>query len=296
VQLVPEAAAVRAARAAVRALTKRRGANFSLGFRLLPPAKRRAVYAAYAACRVPDDIVDESEGDAAGAPEGARLDSWAAEIEATYAGHPGTSVTYALAEVLRDFPIPRQALLRLVEGCRMDLQRSRYGSFAELERYCDLVAVTISEISLAIFGLVREEGRALGRHLALALQLTNICRDVREDLGRGRVYLPADEMAEFGVSVHDLEGGRVDTPAYRALMTFQCRRARTHFAAANPLPDCLAGDSRAAVRVMGGVYRRILDRIARDPVAAFHRRVELPPWQRWWAVASGLCGQPFVPL
>jgi len=293
---VPEAAAVRAARAAVRALTKRRGANFSLGFRLLPPAKRRAVYAAYAACRVPDDIVDESEGDAAGAPEGARLDSWAAEIEATYAGHPGTSVTYALAEVLRDFPIPRQALLRLVEGCRMDLQRSRYGSFAELERYCDLVAVTISEISLAIFGLVREEGRALGRHLALALQLTNICRDVREDLGRGRVYLPADEMAEFGVSVHDLEGGRVDTPAYRALMTFQCRRARTHFAAANPLPDCLAGDSRAAVRVMGGVYRRILDRIARDPVAAFHRRVELPPWQRWWAVASGLCGQPFVPL
>jgi len=287
---------VRAARAAVRALTKRRGANFSLGFRLLPPAKRRAVYAAYAACRVPDDIVDESEGDAAGAPEGARLDSWAAEIEATYAGHPGTSVTYALAEVLRDFPIPRQALLRLVEGCRMDLQRSRYGSFAELERYCDLVAVTISEISLAIFGLVREEGRALGRHLALALQLTNICRDVREDLGRGRVYLPADEMAEFGVSVHDLEGGRVDTPAYRALMTFQCRRARTHFAAANPLPDCLAGDSRAAVRVMGGVYRRILDRIARDPVAAFHRRVELPPWQRWWAVASGLCGQPFVPL
>lgn len=293
---MPEAAAVRAARAAVRALTKRRGANFSLGFRLLPPAKRRAVYAAYAACRVPDDIVDESEGDAAGAPEGARLDSWAAEIEATYAGHPGTSVTYALAEVLRDFPIPRQALLRLVEGCRMDLQRSRYGSFAELERYCDLVAVTISEISLAIFGLVREEGRALGRHLALALQLTNICRDVREDLGRGRVYLPADEMAEFGVSVHDLEGGRVDTPAYRALMTFQCRRARTHFAAANPLPDCLAGDSRAAVRVMGGVYRRILDRIARDPVAAFHRRVELPPWQRWWAVASGLCGQPFVPL
>jgi len=240
---------VRAARAAVRALTKRRGANFSLGFRLLPPAKRRAVYAAYAACRVPDDIVDESEGDAAGAPEGARLDSWAAEIEATYAGHPGTSVTYALAEV-----------------------------------------------SLAIFGLVREEGRALGRHLALALQLTNICRDVREDLGRGRVYLPADEMAEFGVSVHDLEGGRVDTPAYRALMTFQCRRARTHFAAANPLPDCLAGDSRAAVRVMGGVYRRILDRVARDPVAAFHRRVELPPWQRWWAVASGLCGQPFVPL
>jgi len=295
VQLVPEAAAVRAARAAVRALTKRRGANFALAFRLLPPAKRRAVYAAYAACRVPDDIVDETASGADAGELGARLDEWAAEIEATYAGHPGTSVTRALAEVLRDFPIPRQALLGLVEGCRMDLQRSRYASFAELARYCDLVAVTISEISLAIFGLVREEGRALGRYLALALQLTNICRDVHEDLGRGRIYLPEDEMAAFGVTAGDLQSGRVDTPAYRALMAFQCRRARAHFAAANTLPDCLAGDSRAAVRVMGGVYRRILDRIARDPVAAFHRRVELSPGQRWWAVASGLCGRPFVP-
>ncbi len=293
-RLVQKAAAVRAARAAVRALTKRRGANFSLGFRLLPPAKRRAVYAAYAACRIPDDVVDEAERGADGAQLNAHLESWAAEIEATYAGHPSTPATHALAEALRDFAIPRQALLGVIEGCRMDLQRSRYGSFAELERYCDLVAVTISDISLAIFGLVREEGRALGRHLALALQLTNICRDVREDLGRGRIYLPEDEMAEFGVSVHDLESGRVDTSAYRALMTFQCRRARTYFAAANPLPHCLARDSRAAVRVMGGVYRRILDRITRDPVAAFHRRVELPRWQRWWAVAGGLCGRPFL--
>lgn len=283
-----------AARAAVRALTKRRGANFSLGFRLLPPAKRRAVYAAYAACRVPDDIVDEADAGADTAQLSARLDGWAAEIEATYAGNPGTQVTRALAEVLRDFAIPSPALLGLVEGCRMDLQRSRYGSFAELERYCDLVAVTISDISLAIFGLVREEGRALGRHLALALQLTNICRDVREDVGRGRVYLPEEEMAAFGVSVNDLSSGQVDTPAYCDLMTFQCRRARTHFVAANPLSECLARDSRAAVRVMGGVYCRILDRIARDPVAAFHRRVELPRWQRWWAVACGLCGKPFV--
>ncbi len=283
-----------AARAAVRALTKRRGANFSLGFRLLPPAKRRAVYAAYAACRVPDDIVDEAEGGADLAQLRARLDGWAAEIEATYAGYPGTQVTRALAEVLREFAIPRRALLDLIEGCRMDLERSRYGSFAELERYCDLVAVTISDISLAIFGLVREEGRALGRHLALALQLSNICRDVREDVTRGRVYLPEEELAAFGVGVNDLFSGQIDTAAYRELMTFQCRRARAYFAAAKGLTDCLSWDSRAAVRVMGGVYRRILDRIARDPVAAFHRRVELPGWQRWCAVASGLCGRPFV--
>lgn len=282
------------AQAVVRALTLRRGANFALGFRLLPGAKRRAVYAAYAVCRVPDDLVDEASEGTGAAELNARLDSWAAEIEATYAGHPTTPVTRALAEALHHFAIPRTALLGLIAGCRMDLERTRYASFAELERYCELVAVTISDISLAIFGLERTEGRALGRHLALALQLTNVCRDVREDLGRGRVYLPEEEMAFFGVSVSDLEAGQVDTPSYRQLMAFQCRRARAHFAAANPLSDCLARDSRAAVRVMGGVYRRILDRIARDPVAAFHRRVELPRWQRLWAVASGICGGRFV--
>lgn len=285
---------MRSAQAVVRALAKRRGANFSLGFRLLPPAKRRAVYAAYAACRVPDDIVDEAESGVDAAELSRRLDRWAAEIASTYAGNPGTEVTWALAEVLHDFAIPREALQGLVEGCRMDLQKSRYESFAELERYCELVAVTISEISLAIFGLVREEGRALGRHLAMALQLTNICRDVREDVERGRVYLPSDELAAFGVSVECLETGNVDTASYQELMTFQCRRARSHFAAANPLSGCLARDSRAAVRVMGGVYRRILDRIARDPAAAFDRRVELPAWQRLWAVAHGVCGGRFV--
>ncbi len=285
---------MRAARAVVRGLTHRRGANFSLGFRLLPPAKRRAVYAAYAACRVPDDIVDEVEADADKADIAARLDGWAAEIEATYLGNPATPITRALAEVLREFPIPRQALLGLVEGCRMDLKKSRYQTFAELERYCELVAVTISDISLAIFGLIREEGRALGRHLAMALQLTNICRDVREDVQRGRVYLPAEEMAAFGVAAERLAVGEVDSSAYRQLMAFQCRRARAHFAAANPLPSCLARDCRAAVRVMGGVYRRILDRVAADPVAAFHRRVELPAWERVWAVAYGACGGAFV--
>lgn len=285
---------MRTARAVVRALTQRRGANFSLGFRLLPPAKRRAVYAAYAACRVPDDIVDEAEKGVEPAVLAAQLDGWAGEIEAAYAGTPSTPVTQALAEVLREFAIPREALLGLVEGCRLDLEKSRYENFAELERYCELVAVTIAEISLAIFGLVREEGRALGRQLAMALQLTNICRDVREDAQRGRVYIPVDELTAFGVRVERLVMGEVDAVAYRQLMAYQCHRARRFFLAANPLPGCLARDARAAVRVMGGVYRRILDRIACDPVAAFQRRVELPTWERVWAVAHGVCGGAFV--
>jgi 15-cis-phytoene synthase len=278
----------------VRRIAHRRGANFSLGFRLLPAAKRRAVYAAYAACRIPDDIVDEARPGADPREIEARLDEWAAEVRATYAGRPSLPATRALAEVLPRFPVPMAALLGLVEGCRMDLQRSRYATFAELERYCELVAVTISDISLAIFGADHPDGPPLGRHLAMALQLTNVCRDVGEDVGRGRIYLPLDELARFGVTADDLVTGRVETPAYRALMAFECARAREHFAAARELPRATMADARAAVRVMGGVYRRVLDRVAADPVLAFHRRAELTTGQRLASVLCGLVGRPWT--
>jgi phytoene synthase len=277
----------------VRGIAHRRGANFSLGFRLLPRVKREAVYAAYAACRIPDDIVDDHGGTDPSEVR-RRLDAWEAEIEATYRGDPGTPETRALAVALERFAIPKAALLGLVAGCRMDLERWRYATFAELERYCELVAVTISEISLAIFGARRPGAEALGRRLAMALQLTNICRDVREDLERGRIYLPLDELERFGVPEAELRVGPRAGGGYRALMSYQCERARAEFAGANALPAAIDADARTAVRVMGGVYRRVLDRIARDPVAAFQRRVELPGWQRATTIAAGLLGRPFV--
>ena len=282
---------MRSAPAIVRELTHRRGANFSLGFRLLPAEKRRAVYAAYAACRIPDDIVDEAgPGCDVGTVE-RRLDRWRDEIEATFAGHPTTAATRALAAVLARFPLPEGAFLRLVEGCRMDLLRHRYTTFAELERYCELVAVTISEISLAIFGRRRPEAEALGRHLAFALQLTNICRDVGEDAGRDRVYIPLDEAARFGVTFEDVLAGRVDGEGYRDLLAFQCARASRHFAAARALPTAVARDSRIAVRVMAGVYRRVLAGVTRDPAAAYRRRVELGRAQRLAVVLVGILGR-----
>jgi phytoene synthase len=280
--------------AVVRRIAHTRGSNFSLGFRLLPAAKRAAVYAAYAACRIPDDIVDEAGADEEPGTVKQRLDAWAMELEATYAGHPGTDATRALAAVLGRFPVPKAALLGLVEGCRMDLQRHRYGSFAELERYCELVAVTISDISLSIFGVLDPQAGRHGRNLAMALQLTNICRDVGEDVGRGRIYLPLDELAAHGVKEEDVVAGRVDTHTYRALLASQCARARSFFIAANPLPPCVEADSRTAVRVMGGVYRRVLDRVAADPVRAYAIRADLPRWQRVWAVVAGHLGLPFV--
>jgi phytoene synthase len=278
----------------VRRVAHTRGANFSLGFRLLPRAKREAVYAAYTACRIPDDIVDEvGEGADLGEVK-RRLDAWTEEVEATYAGRPGRPETVALARVLPRFAIPKSAFLGLVDGCRMDLERGRYATFIELERYCELVAVTISDISLAIFGTLDHAAVSLGRHLAMALQLTNICRDVGEDVGRGRIYLPLDELAGAGVPEADILAGRVDTPEYRELMASQCRRAREHFTAANALPGLLERDARPAVRVMGGVYRRVLDRVAADPVRAFSQRAELSRKQRVTAIAAGLLGQPFV--
>jgi len=294
VPLVPAAGAPVSARSEVRRLAHRRGANFSLGFRLLPAAKRRAVYAAYAVCRIPDDIVDEAGAGADPRAVEARLDDWARDVWATYGGKPSLPATRALAEVLPRFPVPREALLGLVEGCRMDLHRSRYRTFAELERYCELVAVTISDISLAIFGTRGGDAGRLGRHLAMALQLTNVCRDVGEDAARGRIYLPLDELSRFGVAERDVVSGEVDSAEYRALMAFQCERARAHFRAARALPHAIAPDSRAAVRVMGGVYARVLARVAADPVTAYRRRAELPGWQRVAAVLLGLAGAPFA--
>jgi phytoene synthase len=292
--VVPAEGTLNASRAVVRRLAHRRGANFSLGFRLLPAEKRRAVYAAYAACRIADDIVDEAEPGAGREEIRRRLDEWSEEVERTYRGSPGTPATRALAEVLARYPIPKHALLGLVDGCRMDLERGRYATFSELERYCELVAVTISEISLAIFGMLDARARDHGRQLAIALQLTNVCRDVGEDVRRDRIYLPLDELVRFGVTESELVAGNVDTEGYAALMAFQCERARTHFREANPLPALLEADARPAVRVMGGVYRRVLDRVQRDPRGAFHARVELPLWQRFTAIAAGLLGRPFV--
>ena len=280
-------------RSVARRLTHRTGANFSLGFRLLSPVKRRAVYAAYAVCRVADDIVDELPPGATPDQVRARLDGFAAEVEATYAGRPGLPVTRALAECLERFPIPRDAFLGLVEGCRWDLVRSRYRTFTELEGYCTLVAATISDISLAVFGAVSPEAPELGRKLAMALQLTNICRDVGEDLARDRIYLPLDELDRFGVAERELFA-RLQTPRFEELMSFQTERTRSYFRASTPLPACLERDARLGVRVMGLVYARILDRIAARPGEVLHRRIGLDRLSRARVVLAGLLGRPFV--
>jgi len=277
----------------VRRLTHSQGPNFSVGFRFLSPPKRRAVYAAYSVCRVADDIVDEVPP--GGSTDQARrdLDAWQREVEAAYAGRPGTAVSAALTASLDGYDIPVEGFLGLIEGCRWDLEKRRYATWSELERYCELVAVTISDISLAIFGVVEEDAPVRGRSLALALQLTNICRDVGEDTERDRVYLPLEELERFGVLEADLYS-RTATPAFFEMMAFEVGRARSYYREANPLPRMVERDARLAVRLMGLIYVRILDRIAAAPEAVLTRRTALGRLGRLGVVLAGIAGRPFV--
>jgi phytoene synthase len=278
------------ARRESRRLTHRAGANFSVGFRFLPAPRRRAVYAAYAFCRKADDAVDE--GDPAGAP--ARLATWSEELEATYAGRPATGTGAALAEALVSFPIPKEAFEGLIAGCRQDLEKTRYETFDELLGYCDLVATTISTISLAIFGgLGDAEAEARGRDLATALQLTNVIRDVGEDAGRGRIYLPRDEMSTFGVLEADLFSRRA-TPAYEALLRFEADRALGFFRSAEPVKELVDRECRFGVTMMGGIYAEVAALVRARPAETLVRRAGLTTPGKLRAVARRLLARRFV--
>ncbi|HVR43052.1 MAG TPA: squalene/phytoene synthase family protein [Thermoanaerobaculia bacterium] len=271
-----------------RAITHRHGANFSVGFRFLPKEKRRAVWAAYAWCRRADDIADEPGSDVA-----ERLDAWQAELDCCYAGAPQHPITIALADSLRRFAIPKSAFVALIDGCRQDMVKSRYATFEELLHYCDLVASSISEVSLSIFGYRTEAAKEYGRNLSTALQLTNVTRDVGDDLDRDRIYIPAEEMERFGVSERDLVERR-KTPAVEALIRFQVERATGWFRAAEPLLGELAFDARFPTLLMGSVYARVLAKIRREPFAPLERRVSLSFGEKLGVVAGRLLQPHFV--
>lgn len=273
-----------------RALTHKAGANFSVGFRFLPKERRRAVYAAYAFCRLADDAVDE--GDPATAPE--RLRTWERELDATYSGRPESAAGVALAAVLPRFPIPKAAFEGLIAGCRQDLVKTRYATFEELLGYCDLVATTISTISLAIFGgLGKREAEARGRDLATALQLTNIVRDVGDDVSRDRVYLPAEDLARFGVDERDVLACRA-TPAYEELLRFEAGRALGFFRAAEPIKDLVDRECQFAVTMMGGIYAEVARRVVATPAATLTSRVRLSSVEKVGAVAARLVSRRFL--
>lgn len=271
-----------------RAITHEHGGNFSVGFRFLPAIKRRAVYAAYAYCRLADDIADDP-----GERIAERLDEWQAELERCYAGAPTHPVTIALADALQHFAIPKSAFIALIDGCRQDLVKTRYETFEELVHYCDLVATSISDISLAIFGYKTPAALMHGRNLSTALQLTNVTRDVGDDLARDRIYLPQEELRRFGVSERDLVTA-TQSERVRALIEFQIARAEQYFRDAEPLLRELDFDARFPVLLMGGVYATVLAKLRKDPLAAIRRRLRLTKLQKVLVVGSRVLRPHFV--
>jgi len=289
--VMPVSPTVDEAYAVCRKIAHRYGSNFSVGFRFLPPVKRKAVYAAYAWCRWADDIADEPSDSEESVLD--RLAAWQSELDAAYAGSPSHPITIALADALRHFAIPKSAFVALIDGCRQDMTKTRYETFDELLQYCELVASSISDISLAIYGYRTPAALEYGRNLATALQLTNVTRDVGDDLDRDRVYLPQEELAQFGVTESDLFT-RKETDAVRRLIDFQIERASGYFRAAEPLVHELSFDARFPTLLMGGVYATVLARLRRNPLVVLRKRLSLSRVEKIIVVARRLVRPRFV--
>jgi len=256
---------------ALATLVRKSRSSFYYSFLLLPRPKRDAIYAVYALCRAVDDIADDP-GDIEAKAE--RLKGWREELDRCYAGRPTHPITRALRDCLNRYPIPKGYFEELIAGVEMDLTITRYRTFADLRRYCYRVASVVGLICIEIFGYRHEATKEYAINLGLALQLTNILRDLKTDGRRGRIYLPQEDLERFGYSEDDLLQGRY-TPGFFALMRFEADRAREYFRlAAESLPS-EDRKSMASAEVMGRIYRETLETIARKEFRVFEDRIAL---------------------
>jgi 15-cis-phytoene synthase len=268
-------------------ITRHEAANFFYGIRLLPQPKRHAMSAAYAFARRVDDIGDgDLDREDKLAALGAMRDRLAT---VPLGGTPGDPITVALAHAHERYELPLDALELLIDGVEMDVRDTTYETFAELVTYCRAVAGSVGRLCLAIFegGAARDqESVRLADDLGVAMQLTNILRDVREDHDCGRVYLPAEDLRHFGCE------NLPDVPAALAapLISFEAERAADWFDRGLGLVDVLDSRSASCVLAMTGIYRSILDRIARRPETILSRRISLPAWEKAWLAARSVAG------
>jgi phytoene synthase len=279
-------------------VTRSRARNFYYGIRLLPPPKRYALSAVYAFARRVDDI-----GDGPLEPED-KLDRLAAaRAGLAHLSREEDPVLVALADVSARFPLPLKAFGELIEGVEMDVRGTSYPTFDELAHYCRCVAGSIGRLSLGVFGSREPDtAQALADKLGIAMQLTNILRDLREDADNGRVYLPKEDLVRFGCDGELTPAGSVaDGPmagapvpsfpdAFVRLIGFQVARAQRFFSEGLCLLPMLDRRSAACVSAMSGIYRELLGRIARRPEAVLHERVSVPAWEKARIAARSLLG------
>jgi phytoene synthase len=269
-------------------VTRHEAANFYYGIRLLPPSKRRAMCAAYAFARRVDDIGDGNLPQQEKLAALERERAGVAELVAGHASHSSDPVLVALDDAAARFQLPLDALGELIDGVEQDVRGATYETFDELLLYCRYVAGSIGRLCVAIFGSA-DPARAVLRadELGVAMQLTNILRDVREDLGNGRVYLPAEDLRRFGVA-SPLDG---EPHALERLIRFEAARNRDWFGRGLRLLPLLDGRSEACVLAMTGIYRKVLARIEEEPLAVTRERVSVPTWEKVVVAARSLAGR-----
>ncbi|MER3524634.1 MAG: squalene synthase HpnD [Ignavibacteria bacterium] len=253
-------------------ITKRSDTSFYYSFTLLPKHKREAIQAVYAFCRYTDDLVDEGPDEP---KKVVRLRRWRTELARALNGASTLPLLNQLAATARRFNIPVDHFYELIRGVEMDLTKKRYATFEELQEYCYLVASSVGLMCRQIFGYKNESTRDYAINLGIALQLTNILRDVKDDARRGRIYLPMEDLRRFGVTEDDILAHRY-TRNFVDLMHFECNRARVFFDAAR---DALKDEDKYyffAARVMWSIYAHLLRRIERSGYNVFERRISLP--------------------
>jgi phytoene synthase len=254
------------------------GSSFYYSFLFLPPDKRRAITALYAFCREVDDVVDEcSDTNVARTT----LNWWRVQVAEIYGGKPQHPVAQALISVVRQFNLKQEHLLEIIDGMEMDIDQPRYPDFKSLQLYCYRVASVVGLLSAEIFGYSDRSTLEYAHDLGIAFQLTNIIRDVGEDARRNRIYLPMDELQQFGVAAADILNAR-ETENFHKLMVFQIERAQQYYRQAfEHLPATDRKMQRTGL-IMAAIYRTTLDEVAASGCHVLKERVSLTPLRKLW--------------
>jgi phytoene synthase len=254
------------------------GSSFYNSFRFLPKDKRRAITALYAFCREVDDVVDEcSDANVARTT----LNWWRSEVAAIYGGKPQHPVAIALVPIVKQYNMAQEHLLEIIDGMEMDLDQPRYADFKALQLYCYRVASVVGLLSAEIFGYSDRQTLKYAHDLGIAFQLTNIIRDVGEDARRNRIYLPLDELQQFGVPAADILNAR-ETENFQKLMAFQIERARQYYRQALEHLPAIDRKSQRTGLIMAAIYQATLDEVVASGCHVLKERVSLTPTYKLW--------------
>ncbi len=254
-----------------RRVTRENARNFYYTFRPMPHEKRRAMYAVYAYCRLCDDIAD---GELPLEAKYRGFERVRRNLQACEPSGEDAPMYRALHDTARRFDIPYRYFEEILQGVEMDMVKSRFASFDELREYCYKVASVVGLVCIRIFGFDDPKAKEYAVEMGLAMQLTNILRDVKEDAERGRIYIPQDEMSRFSYTEAELERGAI-TEGFRSLMAYQAERARRYFDSSRRLFPLISADARACPKLMHATYSGILERIERAGFDVFERRIGL---------------------